>query len=130
LSTKLEKLLTFISDNAWHTTEEVANALQISQEKAQKITKFLAEADLITYNSETDQIKLKQNWKTLIINQKEKAPSEEVQLETTAVGTIIIPPQKIIIIQNTHIANLTDVPLELEIRVDKKISEIAINKIA
>ncbi|MEM2911587.1 MAG: hypothetical protein QW146_03695 [Candidatus Bathyarchaeia archaeon] len=130
MSTKLEKLLTFISDNEWHTTEEVANALQISQEKAQKITKFLAEADLVTYNSETRQIKLKQNWKTLIINQKETAPTEQVQLETTAVGTIIVPPQKTIIIQNTHIANLTDVPLELEIRVDKKITEIAINKIA
>lgn len=51
-------------------------------------------------------------------------------METTAVGTIIIPPQKTIIIQNTQIANLTDVPLELEVRVDKKISEIAINKIA
>ncbi len=130
MSTKLEKLLTFISDNAWHATEEVANALQISQEKAQKITKFLAEADLVAYNPETKRIKLKQNWKTLIINQKETAPAEQVRLETTAVGTIIIPPQKTIIIQDTHIANLTDVPLELEIRVDKKISEIAINKIA
>lgn len=78
MSTKLEKLLTFISDNAWHTIEEVANTLQISQEKAQKITKFLAEADLITYNLETKQIKLKQNWKTLIINQKEKASAERV----------------------------------------------------
>lgn len=130
MSTKLEKLLTFMGDNAWHTTEEVADALQISQEKAQKITKFLAEADLMTYNSETKQIKLKQNWKTLIISQNETVPPAQLQLETTAVGTIIIPPQKTIIIQNTHIANLTDVALELQIRVDKKISEIAINKIA
>ena len=79
------------------------------------------------HNSATNQIKLDQNWKTLIINQKET--NSETQQETSAVGTIIIPPQKTLIIQCTRITNLTDNSLELEIRINKKLNEIAINKI-
>jgi len=131
MAAKLEKLLTLLGDEKWHTQEEVVNALQIPKEKVQAITRFLAEADLIIRSEETNQIKLNQNLKTLIINQKERSKEAEAQtpLENTAVGTIIVPPQKTITIQNTHITNLTDKSLELEIRVDRELKEIAIGKI-
>lgn len=106
--------------------EDITKALEIPQEKFQYIIKFLTEADMIQYNSATNQIKLNQNWKTLIINQKEQ---NQPQQETTAIGTIIIPPQKTLVIQCTRISNLTDNSLELEVRIDKKLSEIAINKL-
>jgi hypothetical protein len=126
LSTKLEKLLGLLSDNVWHNMEEITKTLEIPQEKFQQIVKFLTEADMIQYNSATNQIKLNQNWKTLIINQRDQ---NQPQPETTAIGTIIIPPQKTLVIQCTRISNLTDNSLELEVRIDKKLSEIAINKI-
>ncbi|MEM3613116.1 MAG: hypothetical protein QXQ85_04725, partial [Candidatus Bathyarchaeia archaeon] len=71
MSTKLEKLLALLDDNLWHNIKEVAETLQIPPEKAQKIVEFLTEADMIQHNPTTNQIKLNQNWKTLIINQKE-----------------------------------------------------------
>ncbi|MGQ9507396.1 MAG: hypothetical protein ACUVTB_06005 [Candidatus Bathycorpusculaceae bacterium] len=126
MSTKLEKLLSLLSDNVWHNMEDVTKTLEIPPEKFQQIIKFLTEADMIQYNSATNQIKLNQNWKTLIINQKQQ---NQPQPETTAIGTIIIPPQKTLLIQCTRISNLTDNSLELEVRIDKKLSEIAINKI-
>ncbi|MEM3696761.1 MAG: hypothetical protein QXQ94_04560 [Candidatus Bathyarchaeia archaeon] len=126
MSTKLEKLLGLLSDNVWHNMEDITKVLDIPQEKFQQIIKFLTEADMIQYNSATNQIKLNQNWKTIIINQKEQ---NQPQQETTAIGTIIIPPQKTLVIQCTRISNLTDNSLELEVRIDKKLSEIAINKI-
>jgi predicted transcriptional regulator len=132
LSTKLEKLLALLNDNVWHNIKEVAETLEIPQEKAQKIIEFLTQADMIQHNPTTNQIKLNQNWKTLIINQKETSPTTQTQTtqETaTAIGTIIIPPQKTLIIQCTRITNLTDTSLELEIRINKKLNEIAINKI-
>ncbi|MEM3828935.1 MAG: hypothetical protein QXP36_06960 [Conexivisphaerales archaeon] len=59
---------------------------------------FLTEADMIQHNPTTNQIKLNQNWKTLIINQKETPNTAQAQQETataaTAIGTIIIPPPK------------------------------------
>jgi hypothetical protein len=127
LSAKLEKLLNLLSDNVWHNIDEMAKTLEIPQDKLQQIIKFLTETDMIQHNPATNQIKLDQNWKTLIINQKETNP--ETQQETSAVGTIIIPPQKTLIIQCTRITNLTDNSLELEIRINKKLNEIAINKI-
>jgi hypothetical protein len=127
LSTKLEKLLNLLSDNVWHNIDEMAKTLEIPQDKLQQIIKFLTETELIQHNPATNQIKLDQNWKTLYINQKETNP--ETQQETSAVGTIIIPPQKTLIIQCTRITNLTDNSLELEIRINKKLNEIAINKI-
>jgi hypothetical protein len=127
LSTKLEKLLALVSDDVWHSTNEVAKTLEIPQDKLHQIIKFLTETDLIQHNPATNQIKLNQNWKTLIINQKE--PNTETQPEQMAVGTIIIPPQKTLLIQCTRITNLTENSLELEIRINKKLNEIAINKI-
>jgi hypothetical protein len=129
LSAKLEKFLNLLSDNVWHNIDEMAKTLEIPQDKLQQIIKFLTETDLIQHNPATNQIKLDQNWKTLIINQKETNPETQTQPEQTAVGTIIIPPQKTLIIQCTRITNLTDNSLELEIRINKKLDEIAINKI-
>jgi len=44
--------------------EEITKTLEIPQEKFQQIIKFLTEADMIQYNSATNQIRLNQNWKT------------------------------------------------------------------
>ena len=129
MSTKLEKLLASLDDNVWHNIDEIAKTLEIQQDKLQQIIKFLTETDLIQHNPATNQIKLDQNWKTLIINQKETNPETQTQPDQTAVGTIIIPPQKTLIIQCTRITNLTDNSLELEIRINKRLNEIAINKI-
>jgi hypothetical protein len=130
LSTKLEKLLTILSDNVWHNTDEMAKTLEIPQDKIQQVITFLTETELIQHNPATNQIKINQNWKTLIINQKETNPeTQTANTETTAVGTIIISPQKTLVIQCTRITNLTDNSLELEIRINKRLNEIAINKI-
>jgi hypothetical protein len=129
VSTKLEKLLSLLSDNVWHSTSEIAQTLEIPQDKLQQVITLLTETELIQNNPATNQIKLSQNWKTLIINQKETNPETQTQTETTAVGTMIIPPRQTLIIQCTRITNLTENSLELEIRINKKIREIAINKI-
>jgi len=129
LSTKLEKLLALLSDNVWHNIDGMTKTLEIPEDKVKHIMSFLAEADIIQYNQATNQIKLNQNWKTLYVKHKETNPETEIQQENTAVGTIIIPPQKTLVIQCTRITNLTENSLELEIRINKKINEIAINKI-
>lgn len=129
MSAKLEKLLSQLGDNVWHDVDDVVNALEIPQGKFQQIIKLLTETDMVHYNSATNQIKLSQDWKTLYMNKKEANPGTQNHVENPAVGNIIIPPQKTLIIQCTRITNLTDINLELEIRIDKKISEIAINRL-
>ena len=129
LSTRLEKLLSLLSDNVWHNMDEVGETLEISQDKLQQMIKSLTEADLIQYNPATSQIKLNQNWKTLYEKQREKNQETQARPQDTAVGTMIIPPQKTLVIQCTRITNLTDNSLELGIRINKKLREIAINRV-
>ena len=123
MSTKLERMLNLLGDNVWHNIDETAKTLEIPREKLQQVVTLLTETDMIQHNAATNQIKLDQSWRTLTID------TEETQPETTAVGTMIMPPQKTLIIQCTRITNLTDTSIELEFRIDKRIREIAINKI-
>lgn len=125
MPTKLQNLLSLLGDKVWHNIDEMAETLQTPYKRFRQVITLLTEKDLIQHNPATNQIKLSQNWKTLLINQKEA----QEQPATAAVGTIIIPPQKTLMIQSTRITNLTDTSLELEIRINKKIREIAISKI-
>jgi len=77
LCAKLEKLLSLLGDNVWHNIDEMAKTLEIPQTKLQQILAFLTETELIQHNPATNQIKLDQNWKTLIINQKETEAQPE-----------------------------------------------------
>jgi hypothetical protein len=124
LSTKLQNLLSLLSDNVWHNIDETAKTLEIPQKRFRQVIALLTEKNLVQHNRATNQIRLSKNWKTLLMNQK------EMQEQTTAtVGTIIIPPQKTLMIQSTRVTNLTDMSLELNISVNKKIREIAISEI-
>jgi len=125
LSTKLQNLLSLLSDNVWHNIDETAKTLEIPQKRFRQVIALLTEKNLVQHNRATNQIRLSQNWKTLLVNQEET----QEQPSTAVVGTIIIPPQKTLMIQSTRVTNLTDISLELEISVNKKIREIAINKI-
>lgn len=129
MSVKLEKLISLLGDNVWHNIDEIAKTLEIPQNKLQQVIRSLTEADLIQHNAQTNQIKLNQTWKMFSINPNETSYDTKMQSEAATVGTIIIPPQKTLVIQCTRITNLTDSSLELEIRINKKLSEIAINKI-
>jgi len=129
LSAKLENLLNLLSDNQWHNIDQIAATLEIPKEKIQQIATFLAETEIIQHNTTTNQIKLDQDWKTLLTDPTEKTQEPPKHAEPPTIGTIIVPPQETLIIQCTRITNQTDNSLELEIRMNNKIREITINKI-
>jgi len=45
------------------------------------------------------------------------------------VGTVIIPPKGTITIQDITIRNLTDIDLELWVRLNEKLKELAVSKV-
>ena len=120
---KMEKLIELLKDGKWHSIEEIAKKTRTAEEKTEELIKILAEYQLVQYNEEVNAAKLNLSWKKLEI-EKEKPKKEEM-----ALGTIIIPKEHTIIVQNTRISNLTEDELELEIRMNKKIREIAIRKL-
>ena len=98
---------------------------EASPEKLEELLKTLSEYQLIRYDREVKAAKLNLSWKKLEVEEKTKERKEEKM----ALGTIIIPKEHTIIVQNTRISNLTEEELELEIKMDKKIKEIAIKKL-
>jgi len=129
LSVKLDELFDLLGDSRWHELSRITTALQIPENKLNQIVNFLAEANLIQHHPQTNQIKLDQNWKALLINSRETDTETLTNLRKTAFGTIIIPSQQTLMIQSTCITNLTDTSLELGIRTDGKLNEIVIDKV-
>lgn len=122
---KMEKLIELLKDGKWHSLEEIAEKTEASPEKLEELLKTLSEYQLIRYDRELKAAKLNLSWKKLEVEEKTKERKEEKM----ALGTIIIPKEHTIIVQNTRISNLTEEELELEIKMDKKIKEIAIKKL-
>ena len=122
---KMEKLIELLKDGKWHSLEEIAEKTEASLEKLEELLKTLSEYQLIRYDRELKAAKLNLSWKKLEVEEKTKERKEEKM----ALGTIIIPKEHTIIVQNTRISNLTEEELELEIKMDKKIKEIAIKKL-
>jgi len=121
----MEKLIELLKDGKWHSLEEIAEKTEASLEKLEELLKTLSEYQLIRYDRELKAAKLNLSWKKLEVEEKTKERKEEKM----ALGTIIIPKEHTIIVQNTRISNLTEEELELEIKMDKKIKEIAIKKL-
>ena len=121
---KMERLIELLKDGKWHSLEEIAEKTEVTPEKLEELLETLSEYQLIRYDKELKAAKLNLTWKKLEVEEKFKEEKEKM-----ALGTIIIPKEHTIIVQNTRISNLTKEELELEIKMDKKIKEIAIRKL-
>lgn len=129
MSAKLEKLLALLDDDQWHDFSHIMANLKIHEDELRKIITFLTKAGLVESDPTMKQVKLDQTWRIFLVKQGEKDLEAQEAMERPTIGTIIIPPQKTLIIQCTRITNLTDNSLELGIRMDKRIREIAIDKV-
>lgn len=129
LSTKLEKLLTLLSDDQWHDSGYIMTILGIHEDELRKTITFLTEAGLVERDSATNQVKLDSTWKSFLANQKEIDLRAHQSTDKPTIGTIIVPPQRTLVIQCTRITNLTESSLELGIRLDNRIREITIENV-
>ena len=62
--------------------------------------------------------------------EEHKKERKEVTKRKPAVANIIIPPKENVIIQNVIISNLTDGEIEVWVRFNKQLREIAVGKVA
>ena len=115
------KILETLSDRGWHRLEDVAQILKASVEDVTNEVGMLAEAGVLVYDEKTKKAKLSQ-W---LLEIEEKAEAGK----RSAVGSIILPPEGQVSIQNIVISNFLDKPVELGIRADAKLREISISRV-
>ena len=110
---------TAIKDSAWHNIDELSDQLAISTTKLVELSKFLSNRGIINYDENNRKIKIKSLWSLLL-------PEEEPDIPKTIIANFMIPPQTSINIQSTRISNMSKVNVEVTLRIDNKIREVAI----
>jgi hypothetical protein len=115
------KILDMISNGGWHRLKDVAESLKASLEEVADKVNTLSESGILVYDEKTDKVKLSP-W-LLEIEEKAEAAGKK-----SAVGSIILPPEGQVSIQNIVISNFLDKAVELGIRTDTKLREISISK--
>jgi len=109
-----------IKNGAWHSIDDLSVQLAISTVKLEELSRFLSNRGLIKYEEETRRIMIQPTWTLLL-------PAEEQPKEAkTIVANFVIPPHASIDIQSTHISNMSNVEVEVTLRLDNKIREVAI----
>jgi hypothetical protein len=96
---------------------ELAEQLDIPSNKLNDFAGLLAEHNFIKYDDKTRRIKF---------GRQLLPPKEEPTEPRTAVATLVIPAESSINIQSTRISNLSNVEIEVNLRIDNKIREVAI----
>jgi len=116
------EILQTINNGSWHSLKDIAKKLQTSIKNVTDEAKTLSELGILVYNEKASKAKLS-SW---ILDLEEKGQPAG---RKSAVGSIILPPEGQVAIQNIVISNFLDKPVELGIRADTKLKEISISKV-
>jgi len=114
-------ILSIIEEEETYSLKQLAKKLELTKEQLEKILKDLSEHNLVEFNQQTGKVKLSP-WLVDI--------NREIENIKPATGTIIIPKNQEIKLQDIIIGNFTDTDLELNVRLKTKLKEIAICKIS
>ena len=120
INLSISTFFTAIKNETWHSIDELSNQLTISPVKLKELSRFLSNRGLIIYEENNHRIKIQPLWVLLL-------PEEQPNQPKTIVANFVIPPHASISIQSTHISNMSNVEVEVTLRIDNKIREVAIS---
>jgi hypothetical protein len=109
-----------IKNGTWHGIDQLSNQLAISTVKLEELSRFLSNRGLISYDEKDRRIKIQPMWTLLLPTE------EELKIPKPLVANFVIPPHASIDIQSTHISNMSNVEVEVTLRIDNKIREVTI----
>jgi len=114
------KFFTAIKDGAWHSIDELSEQFGIQTSKLAEFSKFLSDHGILEHDWKTNRVKIEPKWKLLLLEENEPTEPE------TTLATFIIPPETSIDVQSTHISNISNVEIEISLRINNRIKEVAI----
>jgi len=115
-------LLYSIDDGDWHSVAEIAEELEWSTQDVVEACKYLAQGRFIHFDEQAGKVKL-QPWV------RNYPRGEWIKLGKRSMGTISIPPDGSVILQETLIQNGLEAEAEVYFMVvDDKLVELLISK--
>jgi biotin operon repressor len=116
------RVLETIIDGRWHNLEDLADKLKASTEDVERPVDTLSHLGVLIYDENAGKVRLSP-W---VLNLSEKGKSEG---KKSAVGSIILPPEACVTIQNIVVSNFLDKPVEVGVKVDARLKEISISRV-
>lgn len=113
-------ILSIIEEEKMYDIKQLAKQLEIPVVQLEKILKDLSKHNLVEYNQQIGKVKIS-SW---LIN-----IDEEIEHLKPTTGTIILPKNQEIKLQDVTIGNFTNEDLELNVKLKAKQKEIAICEI-
>lgn len=121
----ISRFFAAIKDGAWHNVNELSKQLLLQTGKLTEFSKFLHEKGLVKFDEVSNRIRIEPIWKLLLPEGEDGEELNEPK-PTCCTATLIIPPETSVDVQSTQIRNLSSIELEVSLRIDNKIKEVAI----
>lgn len=116
-----EKIFTLLKDEAWHTVPELSEQTEMEANKIVEYSQYLAGKGIVKYEDQKQRVKIEPGWSNLILDETELLEPR------STVATLVIPGKTSVSVQSVSISNLTNTELEITLRINNRIREVAIN---
>jgi hypothetical protein len=116
-----EKIFSVLKDEAWHSVAELSEKTEIEANKLVEYSQFLAGKGIVLYDDKNQRVKIVPEWSRLL------PPETELVEPRSTVANFIIPGKTSVVVQSTRISNLSQIELEVTLRIKDRIREVAIN---
>ena len=120
----IDHFLTKLQDGAWHSLRTLSRNFNIPKNRLETLSALLAEPKIVEYNPAKSQVKIGNRWRKLLEN-----TDTEGKRHKTAVGTVALPPNGTVTVQGVQMTNLLKKEIEINMRLDARIREIAISDV-
>lgn len=100
---------------------ELAQQAETEANKLIEYSQYLAGKGIVKYEDQKQRVKIEPEWSYL--------PLDETELlkPRSTMATFMIPGKTSVSVQSTRISNLTNMELEITLRINNRIREVAIN---
>jgi hypothetical protein len=117
----VERFFAILKDEAWHSIAELSEKTETEADKLIEYSQFLARKGIVKYDDQNQRVKIEPEWSRLLPDETELAEPR------SSVANFIIPGKTSVVVQSTRISNLSNIELEVTVRINKRIREVAIN---
>jgi len=118
---EVERFFAILKDEAWHSVAELSEQTETEADKLVEYSQFLAGKGIAKYDDQNQRVKVEPEWSRLLPDETELAEPK------SSLANFIIPGKTSVVVQSTRISNLSKIELEVTVRIDKRIREVAIN---
>ena len=121
---KIDRFLNLIQDGTWHSLKTLSRSFKTPKKRLENLSQLLVEPNILEYNPKRSQVRISKRWQRLLENTDTERRSEKA-----AVGTVVLLPERTVIVQGVLMTNLLKKKIEISMKLNARVKEIAIGDV-